>query len=204
MEKMLRLGSIMTAGLLVALLAATGSPARAEVLEETALIEVFAGSYDPDPEGADDDTSFGVRLGFNTNPHFSFIAELSTLSSDGDFSDPGPPAVAGDFDYDLVSLDFSFYWNIDPEGRWVTSLYGGVGFSFVELDAEAVIEDAIRVRINGLEDDSVTFHAGASEQLWLTERFYVRANYRLRFIEDRDDDETDTEVTVAAGWRLGG
>ncbi|MCZ6779004.1 MAG: outer membrane beta-barrel protein [Acidobacteria bacterium] len=193
----LRIGAI----LLVFVVGAGASQVHAVTEEETGQFELFVGSYDPGPDFVDDDTTFGFRLGYTPNDHFTWLGAVEWLDTDGDFSGP---VVSGSLDYQAIFIDSYFIWNLNPESRWVWNLYAGPGFAFVDLDATGVIEDAIKVSVSGLQDDQFTVFAGGGAILDLSDKVYLRFTYHLRWYEDRDDEETDTEGAIAFGWNLGG
>ena len=193
----LRIGVI----LLAFAVGAVTSQVHAVTEEDTGQFELFVGSYDPGPDFIDDDTTFGFRLGYTINDHFTWLGALEWLDTDGDFSGP---VVSGSLDYQAIFIDSYFIWNLNPESRWVWNLYAGPGVAFVDIDADGVTEDAINVSVRGLQEDQFTLFAGGGAILDLTDRVYLRLTYHVRWLEERDDDETDTEGAIAFGWNLGG
>ena len=194
---MLRIGAIF----LAFAVGAVSSQVHAATEGETGQFELFVGSYDPGSDFIDDDITFGFRLGYTMNDHFAWLGAIEWLDTDGEFSGP---VVSGSLDYQAIFVDSYFIWNLNPDSRWVWNLYAGPGFAFVEIDAAGAIEDAIKFSVKGLQEDQITVFAGGGAILELSDRTYLRFNYHIRWFEDRDDDETDTEGAVAFGWNLGG
>ncbi len=178
-----------TFGIAVAILMAAlaVAPAQAEVTAETIEFEAYLGAYSPEPDVLDSAATVGIRVGYNITQRFNVTGELGFVSADGKSSGPGKAS-----DIDWVFTDFSFVWNIRPNRKFVTTLYSGPGYAFASGD------------IGGLDDDSFTFHFGFGFKWDMTDNFYLRLASRLRWFENRNDDEIDREITFGVGWKFGG
>ena len=172
-----------TFGIAVAILMVALAPAQAEVTAETVEFEVYLGDYSPGPDVLDSAATGGIRVGYNITQRFNVTGELGFASTD--------EKKQGD-DVDWVFVDFSFAWNLRPDKRFAATLYGGPGYAF----GSGGIDD--------LGDDSFTFHGGIGCKWDLGNSFYLRLDGRLRRFEDRNDDETDREITFGVGWKFGG
>lgn len=178
---------IATAILMMAALAV--APAQAEVIAETVEFEAYLGAYSPGPDVLDSGATGGIRVGYNITQRFNFTGELGFISTDGEKSRRGRTA---DVDVDWVVTDFSFAWNIRPNKKFGITLYAGPGYAFASG------------RTGDLGDDSFTFHGGVGCKWDLSDSFYLRLDGRLRGFENRNDDETDSEITLGIGWKFGG
>ena len=180
-----------TFGIAVAILMAAlaVAPAQAEVTAETIEFEAYLGAYSPGPDVLDSAATVGIRVGYNITQRFNVTGELGFVSTDGKKKRRGGTA---DVDIDWVFTDFSFVWNIRPNKKFVTTLYGGPGYAFGSGE------------IDDVDDDSFTFHVGFGFKWDMTDSFYLRLASRFRWFENRNDDEIDREITFGVGWKFGG
>lgn len=102
----------------------------------------------------------------------------------------GSVSRADEGDVDLYFGDLSLRWMPRPEDRVRYYLLGGPGLFHLEIP-----EDAF-----GDPDDELTAHLGAGVEVTLGERFVLRPDVRLRWIDGVDD--IHTEATVGLGFRF--
>jgi opacity protein-like surface antigen len=174
--------AILAATLLVLAMA---TPLQAGTTAETVELEGYLGLYMPAPD-LDDDVTAGIRAGYNITQYFQVTGTLGFASADAD---------RGGGEVDWVFTEFSFVWNILPEEKVVPILFGGPGYAFSSSDDDLGPD---------LDDDSFTLHVGAGFKWDLTTKMDLRFAARARYFENRDDDETDTELTIGVGWKFGG
>ena len=93
-------------------------------------------------------------------------------------------------------------YHIRPDSRFVTTVYAGPGFAFITLDGVVAGPGGPVVAFTGLEDHSFTFHFGAGFKYDLKDNVYLRLASRLRYFEQREEDDLDQEVTIGVGWKL--
>ena len=172
-----------------------GSVTEASVEEDTWSFSIYAGNYDPGPDVIDDDVSFGVRLGKVLSPHFGWEGEIGYFNVEEDFTTPVP----GSIDSDIIFFDFSLIRYLRVDSRVTPTLFGGAGFSSASSDVSVG-----GITFNDLDSESFTLHGGFGAIIDLGEKYYIRPSTRFRWFENRDDDEIDTEFTVAFGWKFGG
>ncbi len=193
-----------TFGIAVAILMAAlaVAPAQATVTAETVEFEAYLGAYSPGPDVLDSAATGGIRVGYNITQRFNVTGQLGFASTDGDKSGRGRTA---DVDVDWVVADFSFVWNIRPNKKFVPTLYAGPGYAFGSADIDRPSgSGSLFDGLEDLDDDSFTFHGGIGCKWDLGDSFYLRLDGRLRFFENREDDETDSEITFGVGWKFGG
>lgn len=183
------LGSVLAASALACLVSAS-TRTMAEVQGQTWEVEVYLGYYDPSPDVLDSDVVWGLRVGYNFSERLNLFGDLGRFDGSGKVDDV-------DLTYDARGFDLNAAWQLTPEKKWVTLLYGGLGWAFVDFEADT---EPLPVKLG---DDSFTFNFGAAGKLQLKERIYLRFDARARWYKDRDGDEIDTLGTVAIGWSFG-
>ena len=185
------LGAVL-ATLALACLAASSTPAVAQVEGQTWEVELYLGYYDPSPSVLDSDVVWGMRLGYNFSERLNLFGDFGRFDGSGESGDVS-------VDYDARTFDLNAGWHFTPEKKWATLLYGGIGWAFVDVD----VDDATEPFPVKLGDDSFTFNFGAAGKLRLKKMIYLRFDVRARWYTDREEDEIDTLATVAIGWTFG-
>jgi hypothetical protein len=191
--------SCFATGILVLLVVAFGSTTSAEIHENSMNVEIFAGEQDPGPDRLDSETTFGFRYGWDYSRRVGMQFEFWRYDTDGDFT---VGMSSGTFDLDLNGFELSVHGFLRPDSRMSILLFGGIGGVFGELDAS--VSGPLPIGFSNLQDDSFTAHAGAGLRIQLGEHVYLRPDARLRWIEKREDDETDSVLTLALGFNFGG
>ncbi len=178
------------------------APGYAKVEARTHEFEVYYGLYNPKPDAIEDTGTGGVRYGYNITQAFNIGGELGFISSNEDFKESG---VEVEVDTTVTFLDLSFTWNIRPDGRWVTTLYAGPGYAWLSTDVD-ISSSSFSLEDDTFTADSLTFHGGFGGKIDLGsgDRVYLRFAGRLRYFDEREDDETDFESTIGLGWKFGG
>ena len=188
-------------GILVLLVGSFGSTTSAKVEEDTMNFEVFVGSYSPGPDELDSEPTYGIRYGFDFTEKMGLQFELSQTGADDDFTSG---MVTGSFDLDVTFLDVSFVRYFKTDGRISPTVYGGIGGAFHSLDL-IVSGPLVAGSFQNIEDDTLTAHIGFGARIQLGEsRAYLRPAGRIRWFEQREDDEIDTYFSLAIGWIIGG
>lgn len=210
----IRAFSRLSAAALVLGASLVATSARAEVTDGSGNIEVYAGWYFPDDSGAGadyDDLTAGLRLGYVFTKHLGLQATLGWFEGDGTYTHPayGKQTISPS----IVPLDISLMGYINPDSRAVFTAYGGIGYAFQDADVDVncnvlpdPVDDLCRADKGAREshtDDSFTLHAGVGAKIDVTESFYLRPDARVRWFEDREDNEMDWEVSLGFGWWLG-
>ena len=183
---------------LVSILGALGPAAHAEVLGDTTDIEVFVGSYDPGPDEFGSEFTWGFRLGWNLSERFGIDSQLGFVSTDGSFTD-GTNTL--EVDLDVVLLDVSLNIFFMPDSAFNPIIYGGIGGAFTSADVRLV--QGANFSLGGFGDDTFTANAGLAARIDLSDTLFIRPDVRLRWFDDRVDDDIDTEYTLSLGWKLG-
>jgi hypothetical protein len=187
---MLRSTVVRVSLLLTSTLALAAVPAGAGVEERTTEFEVYVGGYFPGPEAIRDEPTYGFRFGYNITQSFNVTAALGFLRTDAEISWPQDQA-----DFEVTLLDVDAMWNINPDSRWTAILFGGPGYSWISTD----------IGLGGaVEESGFTFNGGAGLKIALSERIYLKLAGLARWFESREMDDIDTELSLAAGFQLGG
>lgn len=200
MRKLLNLTIAISA---ISVLAAAGSPAMAAAPEEGGwALGVFAGLYSPGPDLFDDSETFGFRVGYRLTEHVGFAGSLGFVSLESEDDEMEDLGLDGKIESDLTLIDLSVAWIFRPEHRFSFVAMGGIGGSFSSTDVELTGPGGGTVRAEDFEDDSFTVNLGLGALIGLGDRMMLRIMPRARYFENRDDDEVDTETTIALGWRF--
>ncbi len=181
-------------------LAIVAPPIHAEILPRTTEIEVYGGVYVPYTDVIDNKPTLGLRVGHNLSKRFNITGTFGFISSDNQFEIT--PSTVADIEYDIVFGDLSFMYQIRPDSRFVTTVYAGPGFAFITLEGVVTGPGGPAVAFTGLEDDTFTFHIGAGFKYDLKDNMYLRFASRLRYFEQREEDDLDQEITIGIGWKF--
>jgi hypothetical protein len=173
-------------------LSAGGSDARAEIREESWEFEVLLGYYSPGPDFLDSDTTFGFRLNFNVNQRFNIGFEVENVDTTG-----SPPPTNLKVDYAATLINFTGAYQWFPQKRWVTEARAGLGWTLVDATASDFPSPS-------LTDDTFSAMIGVGEKIDLTYSTFLHFAVVGRWFEQRVDDEWDSEISLAIGWKLGG
>jgi opacity protein-like surface antigen len=191
--------SLLVMGTLMLLVMASGSSAWAKVEEDMKNFEIFAGNYDPEPDVLDSDPTFGVRFGWDVSRRFGVRTELSLFSQDGDFTSG---MTTGNLDITYLFADVSFIAFLWPDSRASLELFGGGGGAFNDIEVSITSGPGAGLALGNISDDSFILHVGGGVRIQLGENIYLRPEGRLRYFENRDDDEMDQLLTLAVGWNF--
>ncbi len=189
----MKLTSRWFAGIALAGLATLYTPsAQAAVSADTGSLEIFAGWYSPDadvPGESLDDVTYGMRGGYNFTKHFM-------LQFGGQYFNTDYKTIPGTVDIDIWMFDISMGWMVNPDSRGVFHLYGGPGWSSVDVSIPAAKDES---------ESGLSVHVGVGVQIAATDRFYIRPDARYRWVDgdEGSDDRNDWEATLGFGWYLG-
>jgi hypothetical protein len=155
--------------------------------------EVVAGYFLP--EELDEDLTYGVSFGDRVNDNFGWLVRAMWF----DVADS--QGYGGkDIDADISHYDFSFNWYPTGSGFLV---YGGPGW------ATGKIQDVPGTGNQEFSDDVFSFHVGVGYEAMVTERFYVKPDFRARWYElegfgpdGGKQSQLNYEASVALGWRF--
>lgn len=179
---------VLTAILAVGLSGFTTLPALASSTSQATRFELFAGSYQPEAEGIENDAIYGLRLGHALNERFEIEGTV------GRFENTSRIGNEANLKADANLLDASGLWVIPVRNKMQWLVFGGPGWATGEaeltVDAQRFVEST----------ESWSMHAGTGFRLGLTQRAHVRPEARLRWYEQSGD--TDVQLTVSAGLRF--
>ena len=155
--------------------------------------ELIAGYFLP--EELDEDLTYGLGFGSRINESFGWNARYMWFDV-ADSQGFGGQTV----DADLANIDLSFMWY--PTGGGF-SVFAGPGWTTADIDVPGTATD--------LSDDVFTINAGVAYEAMITETFYIKPDFRLRWYElegfgpdGGKQSQLNYEATVALGWRFGG
>jgi hypothetical protein len=189
-----------TVGLSLICLLVPAAPVFAENVGKTWHVEGYVGAYIPKPDIFDNQVTLGGRVGYDFTKNMGLEGSLGWFGSSKDFD--VSPGVTAEIDADFIMTDFSFVYTLFPEKKFNPKLYGGIGGAFVSAD---VLVDAPGggIFFSGIDDDAFTVHFGGGSKISINEVMYFRFAGRMRYYENRDDDEIDSEFTGALGYTFG-
>jgi hypothetical protein len=183
------------------LILVAGSHAQAQVSEGQWMGEVFGGNYGPGPDDVlDDESTFGLRAVTMLTPKVALVGSISTVNFEDTVTD-GLTTV--NFDTDVLLVDFTAAYIIRPDKRVNIAFGGGIGGSFSSTDGTFTTPVVIGF-FDDFEESSFTLNAVVGPVIHLSQRVYLKPLMRVRWFENRDDDETDLESTLAVGFKFGG
>lgn len=185
--------------LVVALLLGAGSTAAiAEIEPDSNEFEFMVGYYMPGPDTVDDSTSFGIRGGRIVGKRLGLFGEAVFFGGDGSGRIPEQLATYN-VSYDVTFFDFVAEYYFNPASRVNVSLFGGLGWGFV--DTRTVVSVGVGFPVSEeLGDDSFAMQLGPAVRFQVFDNFYIRLGYRGRWIQDREDDAVDQEAVLGFGF----
>ena len=185
----------------VLLILVVGSHAHAAVSQGQWSGEIFGGNYGPGPDDVlDDEGTFGLRVITMVSPRWAVVGSASTVNFEDTVMD-GTTTV--NFDTDVLLLDFSAGYVFFPDKRVSIALGAGIGGSFSSTDG-TFTSPTLQVVFEELDESSLTLNAAAGPVIQLSRRIYLKPLVRIRWFENREDDETDLESSLAFGFKFGG
>jgi opacity protein-like surface antigen len=186
---------------LLAALALAGTVSADGVEPGQWSLGVYGGWYQPEPSLVDDDFTYGLRLGYMIDEHWAVSGSLGFMNLSGDELEIDERL---DADIDLTFLDFDVFYAFNPQSRFVFTVGGGFGWSFVDGDIKAYDDEGVFLGSASAQDDGLTFNLALGPVIKLTDNMVLRLMTRFRYFDERDDDEIDREFTAALVWGLGG
>ncbi|GAA5315928.1 MAG: OmpA family protein [Candidatus Pelagadaptatus aseana] len=145
--------------------------------------EISAGAafqkFDSDRK-LDDETGYGVGLGYVINPRWTVEAWWTEIDSELENN-------GGDVDTESARLDFLYHLE-NTWGAWQPFLIGGLGD--VEFDVD-----------NGSTTDETRWNLGVGVKRELSEHFDFRTD--LRWFDSMDENEQDLGLLLALTYKLG-
>ena len=181
------------------LILVAGPHAHAQLSEGQWLGEVFGGNYAPGPDDVlDDESTFGLRAFNMLTPRLALGGSVSMVNFEDTVTD-GSLTVS--FDTDVLLVDISAGYVLRADKRVAIALGGGVGGSFSSTDA-TFSTPLVRGFFEDFDESSFTVNVVAGPVFHLTKRIYLKPLVRMRWFENRDDDETDLESTLAVGFKF--
>jgi hypothetical protein len=184
-------------------LSGAAAPVRAQ-----GFFGVSAGLYQPDDNDLDRTEVYGLRGGYRFRPGLGFEASLSRANL-LDEQQESFPGFTSDVQADVYNLDLSLQWL--PRDGFV--VFGGPGVA--RLDTKVRVSFFGQTASESDTSNILTAHLGVAYEWWLSDRFFLRPEVRVRRYFDDEarasaDDTlavsykaTDSEVSLLFGWRFG-
>jgi hypothetical protein len=193
-----KLGATSVVLLLLAL--SLAAPADARTLEGTGEFEFYAGAYLPGPAVLTNEPVIGFRGGLNIRAEWNVQVDFNYVRSESQIEVDATTKV--DLDWKVSSIDLLVAYQLTPHRRWVTMLYAGPGWAFVDAQVEAAPGTTEEPLPDRLKEDTFFVAFGAGGKYFIDRKWYVRPDLRFRWIEQRDADAIDTDITFALGYNL--
>lgn len=154
----------------------------------------YVGYYQPDPDVVDDAATGGVRVGYLLRDKLSVMGSLgvATLDAENPFG--------GDLDSTLLDVNLSYMFGGSNWFGFVLS--GGLGYAWYDSNFNFP-PGFVCVGSECDVDDSFTVNA-AIGPVFKVGSVGIRVMNRWRYFDERDDDEIDSELSVAVMIPLGG
>jgi hypothetical protein len=161
--------------------------------------ELYFGVHVPEPRQLDAVGIVGMRAHWAATRAFAVSGDIGFINRTEVRFDIAPPDTTGLVEYDALLLDASLRWSPIRLERWVFSVFAGPGWTFVDARARLSIGGRPDQVVDGLENDSFAASGGASVKWYFGQGFYLLAAGRLRWMEAREGEDVDDELTLALG-----
>jgi OOP family OmpA-OmpF porin len=158
----------------------------------------YAGYYMPDSDVIDAGPTGGLRLGYMMSDHWAVTSSFGYVALEGE-EGSGEDEIEADLDVGVVDLNLMYVFR--PEAKWSFTAGAGVGWAFVDGEIEDFEGNKIT---DSLSDDSFTYNVALGPIVKLGERANLRLLTRLRWFDEREDDEMDREITLGLMFPIGG
>jgi opacity protein-like surface antigen len=136
-------------------------------------VMTFSGVAKHKPHGVHNEVVYGIRAAYGLTSRWLVATSLG-------HSDVGPG------DQTLIEANVGYVFRRDKRISMI--LTGGMGHAFVDDIGES---------------DSFTMNIGMGPAIRLNDRLMIRILNRFRYFENRDEDNTDQEITVGLVVKLG-
>ena len=156
----------------------------------------YVGYYQPDPDVIDDAATGGVRVGYLLSDKLSIMGSLGVVQVDAE------NPFRGDLDSTLLDVNLNYMFG--GSGWFGFILSGGVGYAWNDSNIKEPVDPEFGVCAGSCDvDDSFTANA-AIGPVFKVGSVGIRVMNRWRYFDERDDDEIDSELSVAVMIPLGG
>jgi outer membrane beta-barrel protein len=147
----------------------------------------------------DDSFTYGLRYGYNFTDQFALEASL------GESPSKVKNVAGGDIDLDLTTFDVDAVWNFRNGTRFTPYAFAGVGYAVADLD-RSILGTVGATPVSIKDDDGFTLNAGLGARYQATDRLFLKAEARYRYLDkvvDRFDDSLNTvETTLGVGYQF--
>ena len=147
----------------------------------------------------DDDFTYGLRYGYHFTDQFAIEASI------GESPTSVKNVTGGDIDLDLTMIDVDAVWNFRNGTRFTPYVFAGVGYAFADLD-RPILGTVGVTPVSIKDDDGFTANAGVGVRYQATDKLFIRAEGRYRYLDkvvDHFDDSLNTvETTLGVGYQF--
>jgi Outer membrane protein beta-barrel domain len=157
----------------------------------------YAGYYLPDPDALDDGPTGGVRVGYRATENIALTGSVGYTSLDGE-EGSGSSRIKGDLD--IVMFDFNVWYMFFPDRRLSFTIGAGPGYAWTNGSIEN--DAGVNFDSNHTTDSTLTFNAALGPVFRLNDRVDLRLMTRLRYYDNRKDDDLDKEITLGIVFPL--
>jgi outer membrane protein len=148
----------------------------------------------------DDDFVYGLRYGYNLTDQLGL--EFSVGRSPNSVKN----VTGGDVDLDLTTFDADAVWNFRNSTRLYPYVFAGVGYALADLDHRINGTVGGTTPVSITDDNGFTLNAGIGARYDATDKVFIRAEARYRYMDkvlDHFDNSLNTvETTLGVGWRF--
>lgn len=189
------------AGALLATAWTAGSslPAAAATQPGSWEKELYFGVHVPEPRQLDAVGIVGMRAHWAVTGAFALSSDIGFINRTEVQFDIAPPDTTGLVEYDALLLDATLRWSPVRLERWVFSAFAGPGWTFVDARARLSVGGRPDQVVDGLESDSFAASGGVSVKWYFGQGFYLQGAGRFRWMEAREGEDVDEELTLALG-----
>jgi hypothetical protein len=157
----------------------------------------YAGAYLPDPSELDSGATGGARIGYLASDHVALSASAGYTDLDGSVGS-GASKIKGTWKAYL--LDLNVWYILFPEKRFSFTIGAGPGYAWNDLSLNNNASNNVSTGHQG--DDSLTFNVALGPVIKINDRINLRLMTRFRYFDERDNDETDREITLGIAFPL--
>jgi outer membrane protein OmpA-like peptidoglycan-associated protein len=159
---------------------------------------IYGGAYIPEPDQLDTGPTGGFRIGYRGSEHTALSGSLGYTKLDGS-TGSGATKIKGDLE--AILLDFDVWYIFRPEKTFSFTI--GVGPGYVWNDGSIDNNLNLNIDRNHTTDDSLTANAAFGPIIKISENWNLRLLTRFRYIDERQNNDVDKEITLGLMHPLG-
>jgi len=159
---------------------------------------IYGGAYIPEPNQLDTGATGGFRIGYRAAEHAALSGSLGYTKLQGS-TGSGAAKIKGDLQ--AILLDFDAWYIFRPDSRF--SFTVGAGPGYVWDDGSMENNAGNNLKAGHVTDDSITANVAFGPIIKLGKSANLRLLTRFRYIDQRDNNDVDREITLGLMFPLG-